>query len=36
MQIVGRQHADLDLLAACAAYEAVAPWLDTYPGHTGS
>jgi amidase/aspartyl-tRNA(Asn)/glutamyl-tRNA(Gln) amidotransferase subunit A len=33
MQIVGRQHADLDVLAACAAYEAAAPWIQTYPGN---
>jgi amidase/aspartyl-tRNA(Asn)/glutamyl-tRNA(Gln) amidotransferase subunit A len=30
MQIVGRQHADLELLAACAAFESAAPWLHTY------
>lgn len=31
LQLVGRQHADLDVLAACANFEAAAPWLHTYP-----
>jgi amidase/aspartyl-tRNA(Asn)/glutamyl-tRNA(Gln) amidotransferase subunit A len=31
LQLVGRQHADLDLLAACAAFESAAPWTSTYP-----
>jgi Asp-tRNA(Asn)/Glu-tRNA(Gln) amidotransferase A subunit family amidase len=32
MQIVGRQHGDKELLAASAGFEAVTPWLHTYPG----
>jgi Asp-tRNA(Asn)/Glu-tRNA(Gln) amidotransferase A subunit family amidase len=32
MQIVGRRHADMDVLTASAAFEAVAPWAHTYPG----
>jgi amidase/aspartyl-tRNA(Asn)/glutamyl-tRNA(Gln) amidotransferase subunit A len=32
LQIVGRRHDDHGVLAASAAYEAVAPWEHTYPG----
>lgn len=32
LQIVGRQHADLDLLTACASFEQISPWMQTYPG----
>lgn len=31
MQIVGRRYADLDVLAASAAFERLRPWIDTYP-----
>jgi len=31
MQIVGRRHADGEVLAASAAYEGVRPWYDAYP-----
>lgn len=31
MQIVGRRHADGEVLAASAAYEEVRPWHDAYP-----
>jgi amidase/aspartyl-tRNA(Asn)/glutamyl-tRNA(Gln) amidotransferase subunit A len=30
MQIVGRRYADVDVLAASAAFEQVKPWRDTY------
>jgi amidase/aspartyl-tRNA(Asn)/glutamyl-tRNA(Gln) amidotransferase subunit A len=30
MQIVGRRHADVDVLAASAAFEQIRPWRDTY------
>jgi amidase/aspartyl-tRNA(Asn)/glutamyl-tRNA(Gln) amidotransferase subunit A len=32
MQIAGRQHNDKAVLAASAGFEAVSPWLHTYPG----
>lgn len=32
MQVVGRRHADADVLAASAAVERVRPWADAYPG----
>jgi amidase/aspartyl-tRNA(Asn)/glutamyl-tRNA(Gln) amidotransferase subunit A len=32
MQIVGRQHSDKSVLAASAGFEAISPWLHTYPG----
>lgn len=31
MQVVGRQHADADVIAISAAIERVRPWHDTYP-----
>lgn len=31
MQVVGRRHADSEVLAASAAYETVRPWHDAYP-----
>lgn len=31
MQLIGRQRADADVLAASAAYERVRPWRDAYP-----
>jgi len=30
MQIIGRRGADVDVLAASAAYERVSPWTDAY------
>ena len=30
MQIIGRRHADADVLAASAAFERIRPWRDTY------
>ncbi|HEX2527547.1 MAG TPA: amidase family protein [Geminicoccus sp.] len=30
LQIVGRRHADADLLAACATFERLRPWKDSY------
>jgi amidase len=30
MQIVGRRYADLDVLAASAAFERLRPWQQTY------
>jgi amidase/aspartyl-tRNA(Asn)/glutamyl-tRNA(Gln) amidotransferase subunit A len=30
LQLIGRRWADADLLAACAAFEAARPWVDTY------
>jgi Asp-tRNA(Asn)/Glu-tRNA(Gln) amidotransferase A subunit family amidase len=31
MQIIGRQHADGDVLAGAAAFETIAPWADRRP-----
>ncbi len=31
LQIVGQRHDDAGVLAASAAFEALAPWMDTYP-----
>ncbi len=31
LQIVGQRHDDAGVLAASAAFEAAAPWMDTYP-----
>lgn len=36
LQIVGRRHDDKAVLAASAAYEALAPWEHTYPGLVGA
>jgi amidase len=30
MQIIGRRHADADVLAASAAFERARPWIDDY------
>ena len=30
MQIVGRRHADVDVLAASAVFERLRPWQETY------
>jgi amidase len=30
MQIAGRRYADVDVLAASAAFEQIRPWADTY------
>ena len=30
MQIIGRRYADVDVLAASAAFERLRPWADTY------
>jgi amidase len=30
MQLIGRRHADADVLAASAAFERIRPWQDTY------
>ncbi len=30
MQIIGRRYADVDVLAASAAFERLRPWSDTY------
>jgi amidase/aspartyl-tRNA(Asn)/glutamyl-tRNA(Gln) amidotransferase subunit A len=32
LQIVGQRHDDAGVLAASAAFEAVSPWIDSYPG----
>jgi Asp-tRNA(Asn)/Glu-tRNA(Gln) amidotransferase A subunit family amidase len=32
LQIVGQRHDDAGVLAASAAFEAVSPWMSTYPG----
>lgn len=31
LQVVGQRHDDAGVLAASAAFEALAPWMDTYP-----
>jgi amidase/aspartyl-tRNA(Asn)/glutamyl-tRNA(Gln) amidotransferase subunit A len=36
LQIVGRRHDDRAVLAASAAFEALAPWEHSYPGLVGA
>jgi Asp-tRNA(Asn)/Glu-tRNA(Gln) amidotransferase A subunit family amidase len=31
LQVVGQRHHDADVLAASAAFEAISPWMDSYP-----